>query len=263
MRFLFLGTACGMPTGFRRHSCLLVEENEECTLVDAGEGAAGGLIQAGIDGDTITRVVITHTHADHVAGLPMLLQGMHLAGRTRPLSIDVPPGRVQWFRDWLRGLYIFTEKWSFPFDVLQYGDRVRGDDANGAGGLRILPFANGHLEKLRELAARHDVPSGSYSLHVSGRSGSAVISSDIASLEEVSAMAAGCDLLVVESTHVSQDAIHALAAAHAELKIICTHIPPEMEDVLPGLEHRSATQTGGRILYAHDGMEYILENEAS
>lgn len=263
MRFLFLGTASGMPTGHRRHSCLLVEENGEQVLVDAGEGAAAGLLQAGIEVDAITRVVITHTHADHVTGLPLLLQGMHLAGRTRPLSISVPPGRVQWFRDWLRGMYIFTEKWSFPFEVLQYGDRVHEDDTGGTQGLRVLPFANGHLDKVRDLAAKHDVPAGSYSLHVSGRGGSAVLSSDIAALDDVAAMAAGCDVLVVESTHVSQDAIHALASAHPELRIICTHIPQEMEDALPGLERRSALQSEGRILYANDGMEFILENDTA
>ena len=261
MKFLFLGTASGMPAGNRRHSCLLVEEDGQRLLVDAGEGAMGALLDAGIDGGTITRIVITHTHADHVAGLPMLLQGMHLAGRTNPLSISVPPGRVQWFREWLRGMYIFTERWSFPFHLSQYGDRSATDDGAEGQGLHVLPFANRHLEKVREIAAVHDVPAGSFSLHVSGMGGSAVISSDIASIGEVAALASGSDLLVVESTHVTQDEVFGLASAHPALRIICTHVPPELEAELPALEQRSAEEAGGRIRYAHDGMEYMLEQE--
>ena len=83
--------------------------------------------------------------------ITMLLQGMHIAGRTEPLPISVPPGRVQWFREWLRGMYIYAEKWGFPFQVQQYGDIPASE-----GGLRIAPFPNRHLEKVRELAARHD-----------------------------------------------------------------------------------------------------------
>ena len=262
MRFLFTGTASGVPVGHRRHASLLIEEGADAVLVDAGEGVTAGLLQAGVALDAVTRLIITHTHADHVSGLPMLLQGMHLARRERPLVISVPPGRVQWVREWLRGMYIVVEKWSFEFRVQQYGDgRDGGEDAEAAArGLRIAPFANRHLEKVRELAAKHDVPAGSYSLHVSGRGASAVISSDVAGTGDVAAMAAGCDLLVMDATHVPQDDILALAAEHPALRIICTHLPPELEEELPALAERSARETGGRILYAQDGMEYRLEH---
>lgn len=255
MKFIFTGTASGVPVTNRRHASLLVEGGGDRVLVDAGEGTAVALIEAGVDTGSIERVLITHTHADHVTGLPMLLQGMHLAGREKPLVINVPPGRVQWFRDWLRGMYIFPEKWCFTFQVQQYGDTNNED-----GGLRIAPFANRHLDKVRELAARHDVTTGSYSLHVSCRGLAAVISSDIASLEDVAAAAAGCDLLIVDSTHVGQDEIYAFAQAHPTMRLICTHVPPELEGALHGLRERSALETEGRVLYADDGMEYLLES---
>lgn len=184
----------------------------------------------------------------------MLLQGMYLARREAPLQISVPPGRVQWFRDWLRGMYVFKEKWCFDFQVQQYGDMVSTED-----GLRIAPFANRHLEKVRELAARHDVTAMAYSLHVSSLCCSAVISSDIAGIEDVAAAAAGSDLLIIDSAHVSQDDIYAFASAHEQLSIICTHIPPELEPGLMALRERSAAETGGRVTYAYDGMEFMLE----
>lgn len=255
MKFIFTGTASGMPVTNRRHASLLIEGGGERALIDAGEGTAAALIEAGVDAGSIGRVIITHTHADHVAGLPMLLQGMYLAGREQPLVINVPPGRVQWFREWLRGMYIFSEKWCFAFQVQQYGDT-----GSEAGGLRIAPFANRHLDKVRELAARHDVPAESYSLHASSRGVSAVISSDIASLEDVSAAAAGSDLLIVDATHVGQDEIFAFALAHPRLRLICTHVPPELESDLHRLRERSALETENRVLYAEDGMEYLLES---
>lgn len=255
MKFIFTGTASGMPVTNRRHASLLIEGGGERVLVDAGEGTTAALIEAGVELSSIGRVLITHTHADHVAGLPMLLQGMYLAGREQPLVINVPPGRVQWFREWLRGMYIFSEKWCFTFQVQQYGDT-----SSEEGGLRIAPFANRHLDKVRELAARHDVPAESYSLHVSSRGATAVISSDIASLEDVAAAAAGCDLLIVDSTHVGQDEIYAFALTHPTLRLICTHVPPELESEMHRLRERSALETEGRVLYAEDGMEYLLES---
>jgi ribonuclease BN (tRNA processing enzyme) len=254
MKFILTGTASGMPVSDRRHASLVIEAAGMRTLVDAGEGTVAALRAAGLALDSIHRVIITHTHADHVTGLPMLLQAMYLAGRTKPLVVNVPPGRVQWFREWLRGMYIFAEKWCFDFQVQQYGD------TETTGDLHIAPFANRHLENVRELAARHDVPAGSYSLHVSGSDGAAVISSDIASVEDIAATAAGCDLLIVDSTHVEQDEIYALAAAQPSLHIICTHVPPELEHELPRLRDRSVRDAQGRVLYAYDGMEYVLEN---
>lgn len=254
MKFTLTGTASGMPVVHRRHASLIIDEGTQRVLVDTGEGTTAALLAAGIALQSVTRVVISHTHADHVAGLPMLLQGMYLAGRETPLQISVPPGRVQWFRDWLRGMYVFSEKWCFPFEVQQYGDI----EAMGEG-LRIAPFANRHLEKVKELAARHDVTAIAYSLHVSSPCCSAVISSDIASLGDVAAAAAGSDLLIIDSAHVSQDEIFAFAAEHMQLKIICTHIPPELEPDLMALRERSGAEVEGRVTYAYDGMEYLLE----
>ncbi|MBE0643749.1 MAG: MBL fold metallo-hydrolase [Bacteroidetes bacterium] len=256
MRFILTGTASGVPVIHRRHASLVIEDGSQRVLVDAGEGCAAALLAAGIELASLTRVVISHTHADHVSGLPMLLQGMYLAGRTEPLPISVPPGRVQWFRDWLRGMYVFSEKWSFPFQVQQYGDIPATEE-----GLRIAPFPNRHLEKMRELAARHDVPAAAYSLHVSSRCCSVVISSDIAGLDDVAAAAAGSDVLIVDSAHVGQDEIFAFAAAHEKLTIICTHIPPEIEPGLMALRERSGEEVGGRVLYAYDGMQYLLEKK--
>ncbi len=254
MKFILTGTASGMPVAHRRHASLVIEDGTQRVLVDAGDGTAAALIAAGLELASITRIIITHTHPDHVTGLPMLLQGMYLAGRTDALPISVPPGRVQWFREWLRGMYVFSEKWNFPFQVQQYGDIPATEE-----GLRIAPFPNRHLEKVRELAARHDVPAGSYSLHVSSRCCSVVISSDISALDDVEVAAANSDLLIVDSTHVSQDEIFAFAAAHENLVVICTHIPPEIEPGLMALRERSAEETGGRVLYAYDGMQYLLE----
>lgn len=254
MRFILTGTASGLPVIHRRHASLVVEEGERRMLIDAGEGTAAALLAAGIEPESISRIVITHTHADHVSGLPMLLQGMHLARRSAPLQISVPPGRVQWFRDWLRGMYIFHEKWSFPFQVQQYGDiAITGDR------LRVVPFVNRHLEGVRELALRYDVPAEAYSIHLSSRCCSAVVSADVAAIDDVAATAAACDLLIVDSTHVDQDEILAFAIQHERITVICTHIPPELESSIAAREERSAREAGGRVLYAFDGMAFTLE----
>jgi ribonuclease BN (tRNA processing enzyme) len=88
MHVTFLGTGAGNYEGSRRQPCSAFVEG---ILLDCGAGATGRLQDAGLF-DRVDAIVITHLHADHIAGLFDFLMHTIIAGRTRPLSILSPPG---------------------------------------------------------------------------------------------------------------------------------------------------------------------------
>jgi len=256
MKLTLTGTASGIPVAGRRHSAALLEADGSMLLLDAGEGVSTALLEAALPPEALTAVCITHTHADHVSGLPMLLQGLHLTGRLSPLDILVPTGREDWFRAWLTGMYVFPEKWSFPVRLHPLEETRFAD-----GALRLLPIPNRHLERVRDLAAQHGIPAQCFSLRFEHGDSSLLVSSDIAGISDVATHAGRSDVLVVDATHVPLTEITALADTYPSLRIVCTHIPPELESDLLRLASELESAYGARIRFAYDGMYIELERE--
>ena len=92
---LLLGTGGMLPLPNRWLSSLLVRCEGELTLFDCGEGTqivwrtfGWGFRRAGA-------ICVSHTHADHIAGLPGLLHTIANAQRTEPVTIYGQPGIVE------------------------------------------------------------------------------------------------------------------------------------------------------------------------
>lgn len=69
-----LGTAAMVPTKERNVSGLSIEHKGEVILFDCGEGTQRQMNIAGINRQKVTRIFISHWHADHVGGLLGLIQ---------------------------------------------------------------------------------------------------------------------------------------------------------------------------------------------
>lgn len=87
-----LGTGGMMPLPQRWLSALLVRVHGHLTLFDCGEGTQ--IAWRGIDWGfrRLGAICVSHTHADHIAGLPGLLHAVANAGRTEPVLLFGPPG---------------------------------------------------------------------------------------------------------------------------------------------------------------------------
>ncbi|OIO80896.1 ribonuclease Z [Candidatus Pacearchaeota archaeon CG1_02_32_132] len=92
MEITFLGTASAVPTEKRNHSAILVSFNNENILIDCGENAQQQFRKAKLNPCKLTRILITHWHADHVLGLPGLLQTLEMSGYSKTLQIYGPKG---------------------------------------------------------------------------------------------------------------------------------------------------------------------------
>lgn len=83
-----LGSGSAIPIPRRRHPSLLVRDwNGNTMLLDSGEDVQTRLREVGVSPSSISYVVITHPHGDHINGLAGLLMTMSLQGRKRPLTL--------------------------------------------------------------------------------------------------------------------------------------------------------------------------------
>ncbi|MFT4312950.1 MAG: ribonuclease Z [Candidatus Woesearchaeota archaeon] len=92
MKLTILGTSCMVPTKERNVSATAIEFDGEVILFDCGEGTQRQMNIAKINRQSITKICITHWHADHVAGLMGLLQTIGKKDTEKTLHIYGPIG---------------------------------------------------------------------------------------------------------------------------------------------------------------------------
>src|SRR3989344_7207247 len=90
IQIVFLGTANAIPTKLRSHNSILIKWKNHNLLFDAGEGAQRQLRFADISQSKITKIFLTHWHADHSLGLPGLLYTLAMADYKGKLEIYGP-----------------------------------------------------------------------------------------------------------------------------------------------------------------------------
>ncbi|MEM4912519.1 MAG: ribonuclease Z, partial [Metallosphaera sp.] len=86
----FLGTGGGVPSKRRGLPAYLFKYMNLSILLDCGEGTQERISKYGLGVSSIDIIGISHLHADHVLGLPGLIQTMSMLGRTKPLYIMGP-----------------------------------------------------------------------------------------------------------------------------------------------------------------------------
>ena len=93
MRVIACGSGMPMPRLKQAAACFLVElGNGEKFIFDIGTGSFTTLYALGIPLDYMTKIFISHQHADHMGDLPtMWIYGMQ-NGRSKPLEIWGPGG---------------------------------------------------------------------------------------------------------------------------------------------------------------------------
>ena len=84
------GTAASVPDAEHDTVALALRGPGWAVLIDCGGSPLHKLARLGTARDDIHAVVLTHRHADHLYGLPILIQGLWLGGREAPLPIYGP-----------------------------------------------------------------------------------------------------------------------------------------------------------------------------
>ena len=91
MEAFVLGTGGMMPLPGRHLTSVLLRREGDLFLFDGGEGTQISLRRLNLRWKKISAIFISHTHADHVTGLPGLLMLSSQVDRDEPLYIYGPP----------------------------------------------------------------------------------------------------------------------------------------------------------------------------
>ncbi|MEE1165779.1 MAG: ribonuclease Z [Treponema sp.] len=91
MEAFVLGCGGMMPLPYRHLTSVLLRRDGDLFLFDGGEGTQVSLRRLNLKWKKINAIFISHTHADHITGLPGLLMLSAQVDRNEPLYIYGPP----------------------------------------------------------------------------------------------------------------------------------------------------------------------------
>ena len=91
MEAFVLGCGGMMPLPYRHLTSVLLRRDGDLFLFDCGEGTQVSLRRLSLKWKKIDAIFISHTHADHITGLPGILMLSSQVERKEPLYIYGPP----------------------------------------------------------------------------------------------------------------------------------------------------------------------------
>lgn len=91
MEAFVLGCGGMMPLPYRHLTSVLLRRDGDLFLFDGGEGTQVSLRRLNLKWKKISAIFVSHTHADHVTGLPGILMLSAQVDRKEPLFIYGPP----------------------------------------------------------------------------------------------------------------------------------------------------------------------------
>ncbi|MFB3765499.1 MAG: ribonuclease Z [Methanotrichaceae archaeon] len=153
LNVIFLGTAGSLPTPDRNTSSVLVNREGEMVLFDCGEGTQRQMMRARTGMMRLSHIFLTHLHADHILGVPGLLETMAFQGREQPLTIAGPINTIRLIEAFSTICY-FAGDFEVRAMELEPGDVVRMDGC-----------------QVEAIETKHSVPSLGYCLKEDPRLG--------------------------------------------------------------------------------------------
>lgn len=247
---IVLGTAASVPDAEHDTVGLLLRGPGWAVPVDCSGSPLYKLARLGVEPDHIRAIILTHRHADHLYGLPMLVQGLWLNGRKARLPVYGPEETLDVARQLLELFQLAERPDMFVLEWHPVPGR-EGVEVLEVEGVRITATPTAHAG-VESLALRFEHATSSPAI---------VYSSDTEFCPALIRLAAGAGLLLHEATgnhagHSSpaQAAKVARQAGVARLGLI--HYPVRGVD----LERWRLAAAGfpGELFLARDGDIYPL-----
>lgn len=269
MRILILGSGSGIPILGHLNESVLVEVDGYSYLFDAGEPCAAmmhtntllsfyGISSSQVDTPTvdiysIESIFISHSDADHISGLPMLLQVMHLwqkrdnAFRFKPensLTVYLPPETIEPFRIFLRSTNL--KKLRYTLEILPIEEGEFYEDKM----VTVSALRNTHLK---------DGHSYSFILQADGKR--VIYSGDLGNeLELLPLLKDAVDLLIVECAHFSPERLFQSIDGKEKYvrKLVINHIHPSLYGHEEEIESLGREYLNCDLIVGRDNLEIII-----
>lgn len=114
MEAFVLGCGGMMPLPYRHCTSVLLRRDGDLFLFDGGEGTQVSLRRLNLKWKKINAIFVSHTHADHVTGLPGILMLSSQVERSEPLYIYGPPKIKEYIETSRRVLDMYI---NYPIEV--------------------------------------------------------------------------------------------------------------------------------------------------
>ena len=221
----FLGTGPGNVSAGRFQSSILLEAEHKRVLLDAGEPCASQLLEIGSSLADLDAVWITHAHADHIGGLPMLLQASWLHGRQRALPVGVPRHLSAPLRAWLDAILLPSEVLGFPVEIFSW----QAETAIVLEGLTVLPHPTTHLDRTREKIGNLNIESFLFEIQAAGKR--FIYSGDLGSAEDLRVVLhTPVDVLICELAHFTPEELVAILRGASIGTLCLTHVSTDLDE---------------------------------
>lgn len=239
MEVVLVGTSDAFGAGGRRQSAYLLRAPGGSVLVDCGQTTLTGLSALGVSRDEIDGILLSHFHADHFGGIPLLLlAALYQDRRRRPLRIAGPVGVEQRIRAAARAL-------GHPIEDLELGFPLLFQELHAGRELEVGPVRAGAFP------THHSPDSCPHGLRIRAGGRCIAYSGDTGWFDDLPSQVNGSDLFLCECTfldrsfeyHLSLEEMRVRAGDFDCGRLLLTHL---------GAEMRSLADSGGFDL-ADDG----------
>lgn len=252
MKLIFLGTCAGTePMPDRKHSSFALETAGRLYWFDAGEGCSYTAHNMGLDLLAVQKVVISHTHRDHVGGLGNLLWNIRKLTyvKKRPADAEIIDVYIPSMEVW-DGLMMVLRNTEFGDDFPKHlkaqetWDGLLFDD----GYLRVTAHHNHHIP-----AKNGKWQSYSFLIECEGKR--IVYSGDVKAYSDFdSLLGDGCDALILETGHFVIDDAWEYAQSKNIGKLFFTHNGREILYNPEACQEKVHTLWKGAAAICYDGM---------
>jgi len=241
LKLTLLGSGGSAVSATRACPCMLIDDQ---TVFDLGSGSLKNLITSKTDTNRISKVFISHSHADHITDLIAFLWTIQIGGRTTSLDLYGPLGFRRIFDLLLTCTSTPEGFFKFPLTTheLSFGDQV---------------------ENIRTCKASHSIPTLAF--RVESTNGTFCYSADTVYSPEIVNLAKNVDLLLHEATFLEDQVQIAnltrhstarsagITAREAEAKkLVLFHIPPPNDHREQEFQNEASSAYGGDVEIGHD-----------
>ena len=135
--FYFIGTGGMQPLLKRRLSSAMIRRDGNIVLIDAGEGTQLGIRESGWCAKSISTILLTHLHTDHILGLAGVLLTINNCERTDSIVIAGPVGTKRY----VNSLKVVMPDLLFPIHFIEFKE---DNEFITSGDFEINAFALKH-----------------------------------------------------------------------------------------------------------------------
>jgi ribonuclease Z len=243
---IILGSAHAIPDTNHENTHMVLVGEQHRVLIDCSGSPIVRLQKAGVDPNSLTDLILTHFHPDHVSGVPSLLMSMWLLGRKTPLDIYGLPHTLDRIEQTMQ--FFDWKHWPNFFPVIFHRLPVE----------RMTPVLAGDEFRIFASPVHHLIPTIGLRIEaVSG--GTLAYSCDTEPCDEVVELANGADILIHETSgdfqgHTSASQAGSIASRAEVDTLYLIHYDPQETNLLP----EAKKEFPGKVALAEDFLHIPL-----